>query len=186
MSSRAVAAAVAVSALAASLAGCMSVSDPEKPRPSGSTARHDGRDGLSGPGGVTVDGRGGGARRMGHNGAGHPADGDDKVEKSSGSAKPTPSEPGTPSQPVQPSGPEPGAGGAHGGSDGHGRPGHPKPTPSRPDHPVTPPASPPPSTPPAQPTPPPSNPPPPSSQASGPSPVAPMSPSSSYLYEDDA
>ncbi|MCZ0974223.1 hypothetical protein O1L55_29220 [Streptomyces albulus] len=37
---RVTAAAVTVSALAASLAGCMSVSDPGQPTPSGSTARH--------------------------------------------------------------------------------------------------------------------------------------------------
>ncbi|MGW2024509.1 hypothetical protein [Streptomyces decoyicus] len=186
MRSRATAAAVVVSALAASLAGCMSVSDAEKPRPSGSTARPGGKDGA-GPGGVTADGRGTGPRRMGHKGDGKPAGGDDKAKKSSGSAEPTPSEPGEPSHPVQPSGPEPVTGGAQGGSDGHGgRPGHPKPTPSHPDHPATPPASPPPSTPTAAPTPPPSSPPPPpSSQASGPSPVAPMS-SQPDLYEEEA
>lgn len=147
--SRAAAAAVTVSALAAALAGCMSVSDPEEPKPSGSTARHDGKDGWSGPNGVTVDGRGDGPRRLGRDGAAHPAGGKGKkAGKASKSAAPEPSEPGTPSRPVRPSGPEPGAGGAHGGSGGHGGRPHPEPTPTRPDRPATPPASSAPSTPP--------------------------------------
>ncbi|WP_262371172.1 hypothetical protein, partial [Streptomyces sp. WAC01526] len=132
MRSRATAVAVAVSALAATLAGCMSVSDPEEPKPSGSTTRHDGKDAWSGPNGVTVDGRGDGPRRMGRNGEGRPAGGKGKKGKPSKSAAPEPSEPGTPSHPVRPSGPEPGAGG-HGGSGGHGgRPGHAEPSPSHP------------------------------------------------------
>lgn len=173
--SRVTVAAVTVSALAASLAGCVSVSDAPRPKPSGTTARHDGKGAESGPGGVTVDGRGDGPRRMGRNGAAQPAGGDEEGEPSA-EAKPTSSAPATPSRPVKPSGPEPDAGGGHGGDDHGDRPGTPHPSPSRPDRPSSPPTSAPPSTPTAPPTPPPSSPaPPPSTQASGPSPVSPMS-----------
>ncbi|MCF3172907.1 hypothetical protein IPZ61_06185 [Streptomyces sioyaensis] len=184
MRSRA-AAAVTVSALAFSLAGCMSVSDPEEPKPSGSTVRHDAKDGVHGPGGVSVDGRGGGPRRMGRGGAAHPAGGDDKEAEESQSAEPAPSEPGAPSRPVQPSGPEPGAGAGHGGGHG-GRPGHAQPSPSNPDRPATPPAQTTPATPPAQPSSPPTTPAtPPSTQASGPSPLSPVA-SQSDVYGDEA
>ncbi|REK85235.1 hypothetical protein DY245_38885, partial [Streptomyces inhibens] len=142
MRSRVVAAAVTVSALVVSLAGCMSVSDPDEQKPSGSTTRHDGKDAAPGPGGVTVDGRGDGPHRMGRSGPAHSAGGDEKEGDPSGSATPTPSEPGTPSSPVQPSGPEPGAGGGHGSGGNGGGPGHVHPSPSHPDRPTAPPASP--------------------------------------------
>ncbi|WP_407551735.1 hypothetical protein QOM21_19295 [Streptomyces sp. Pv4-95] len=164
---RVTAAAVTVSALAASLAGCLSVSDAEPPKPSGSTARQDGKDAEPGPGGVTADGRGEGPRRMGRNGEAQRMAGAEEAAEPSARATPKASVPATPKHPVEPSGPEPGA--AHGGSGGN-----PDPAPSHPDRPSSPPPSTPPSTPPAEPTPQPSSPPP-SAQASGLFPSSPMS-----------
>ncbi|MFB6567314.1 hypothetical protein ACFCXB_09040, partial [Streptomyces noursei] len=110
---RVTAAAVTVSALAASLAGCMSVSDPGQPTPSGSTARHGDEKGRPHrPGGLTVDGRGGGPHRAGHGGPARPADGGagPAGEGDAGaSSSPEPSAPQSapvaPPQPAHPSGP---------------------------------------------------------------------------------
>ncbi|WP_066928629.1 hypothetical protein [Streptomyces sp. NBRC 110611] len=171
-----------VSALAASLAGCLSVSEAPRPKPSGSATQQDGKDAEPGPG-VTPDGRGDGPRRTVRDAEARPAGGRKAGEPSSAATRTPSASPGTPSRSVQPSGPEPGASGGHGGSDGHdepdghsGSPGTPEPTPSRTHRPSTPPASPTPDAPSAEPTPPPSSPepPPPSTHASGPSPASPM------------
>ncbi|MFJ9417078.1 hypothetical protein ACIRPT_23225 [Streptomyces sp. NPDC101227] len=168
---------VTVSALAASLAGCMSVSDAEPPKPSGSAAQQhgDGRDAQARPGGLAPDGRGGAPRRtVRGDGERRPADDGADEEDPSADATPTTPERSPSPRPAEPSGPVPSDGKGHGG---HGRPsggGSADPLPSSPGRPSSSPASPTPTTPTAEPTQPPSGPPQPSSQASGQSPSASM------------
>ncbi|MFG2209822.1 hypothetical protein [Streptomyces sp. NPDC048638] len=174
---RVTAAAVTVSALAASLAGCMSVSDPEPPRPPGNAAQHgDGKDAVPQPGGLTVDGRGDGPGRRVRDGAPRPAGGRaaGAADPSAGATAKAPARK-VPAQPVEPSGPVPGEARGHGG---HTRPpgdGPVDPAPGQPEGPSAQPSAPPPAVPSAEPTQPPSGPPQPSSQASGQSPSASVS-----------